>query len=85
MRLLGGVFKLLLRDPAVVNALKPTCVIIFLAFYMIRCSYILYDSMKTPVKTPEKSYEIFTLSALYTSVDAFFFFFFLHFLTLREM
>ena len=35
MRPLGRMFKLLLRDQANVNALKQTCFIVILAFYMI--------------------------------------------------
>ena len=33
MRLLGGVFKHLLRDPSSVNEMKQTCVIIILAYF----------------------------------------------------
>ena len=35
MRPLGRMFKLLPKDPANVNALKQTCLIVILAFYMI--------------------------------------------------
>ena len=31
MRLLGGVFKHFLRDPASINAMEPLCVIVILA------------------------------------------------------
>ena len=35
MRTLGRMFKLLSRDPANVNVLKQTCLVVILAFYMI--------------------------------------------------
>ena len=40
-RPIGGVFKLLPRDPANIDALKPQCMVVILAFYM---------SPKTPVE-----------------------------------
>ena len=35
MRPQGQVFKRLLRDPVNVNAMKQTCIIIILAFYLV--------------------------------------------------
>ena len=49
MRPLGRMFKLLPRDPANVNALKQTRLIVILAFYML--------SWKIPSKTPGKSWK----------------------------
>ena len=48
-RPLGQMFKLLPRDPANVNALKRTCLIVILAFYMI--------PWKIPSKMPVKSWK----------------------------
>ena len=62
LRPLRWMFKLLPRDLANVNALKQTCLIIILAFYMISW------------KIPSKTYEKVALTALYTSVGAILFF-----------